>query len=76
MEYLVTYLLIGAVTAAFTAFVQLRERSRGRSAPAPDGDLFVAYIFIALAWPVSIAAFVYGLSRYLVAGPAGDEGKP
>jgi hypothetical protein len=68
MSYLILYLITGVSVALVMALIQLRSKDAwlasqadGRSRPLSFG----VYAFVALAWPISIAAFVYGLALHL-----------
>lgn len=72
MYYIALYFLIGAIVAVWTAINQSRldsevEGEKQRLGPGMIG----AYALIALAWPVSIVAFVYTVFAGLVAGEGG-----
>jgi len=71
MYYLALYFLAGAIVAVWTAINQSRVE-QDPTEPRPRGfEMIGAYALIALAWPVSIVAFVYTLFAGLVAGEGG-----
>ncbi|MDJ0763479.1 MAG: hypothetical protein QNJ97_10865 [Myxococcota bacterium] len=67
MQYLLIYLAIGAGVAILMAYWQARHRPN-QLRRSKLGILLGAYLFIALAWPVSVAAFFYGAFSQLLEG--------
>lgn len=75
MKFLLLYFLIGAVTAVWTALNQARLERRERSEDkVPFAAMLGAYLMIALAWPLSIVVFVYGLVSHLLTGAEQGDG--
>jgi len=75
MKYVLLYFLIGAVTAVWTAINQTRiERQTDPEKRAPAAAMLGAYLMIALAWPLSVVVFVYGLVSYLFTGAEQEDG--
>ena len=75
MKYILLYFLIGAVTAVWTAINQTRiERRDLPENRVPVAAMLGAYLMIALAWPLSIVVFVYGLVSQLLAGAEQGDG--
>jgi hypothetical protein len=73
MYYVALYFLIGAIVAVWTAINQSRiEREDEGSEKLGRLGMISAYALIALAWPISVVAFVYSLFAGLVAG--GEQG--
>ena len=65
MVYLLCYLVIGFSVALLMAHLQ--KRRSPEYAHFSYKMMLGAYIFIALAWPISLGAFLYGaLSTLLV----------
>ncbi len=65
MEYLVAYMLIGSVLAI--AMTRLQEQNKKtESKIAAFRDMIGVYLVLALAWPVSVTAIVYGALAHLV----------
>ena len=59
MEYLLSYLIIGAIVALVMAQIQDRRVGAGQ-ALISSRTMVDVYVFIALAWPIAVTAFVYG----------------
>ena len=75
MKYVALYFLIGAVTAVWTAINQARiERSDQSQERTPLGAMLGAYLMIALAWPLSVVVFLYGLISQLLTGAEQEDG--
>lgn len=71
MNYVILFFLVGAMISVITAIVQSVTREKKSS--ELKGDLFSsstmlgAYILIALAWPLSVAVFLYAVIGGIVA---------
>jgi hypothetical protein len=74
MYYIALYFLVGAIVAVWTAISQSRIEPDPDEPKRPGFATIGAYALIALAWPISIVAFVYTLFAGLVAGegPGGE----
>ncbi len=65
--YIVVYLLIGVAVAVAMAAVPIQEPGGGNQfGQGSKRHMVDAYCFIGLAWPVSVAAFVYGSLAHLL----------
>ncbi len=69
MTYLTIYLLIGLIVAVWTAINQVASGddwpeadTRGASSP----QLPIAYVLVALAWPLSLAVMIYAVAKGLM----------
>ena len=73
MEYLLLYFAVGFSVALVMAHLH-RRQSRDNFSTVSFKMMFGAYIFIALAWPISVAAFVYGaLSQFILGTQQNDQ---
>ncbi len=72
MIYLLCYLVLGFVVAFVMAHMQKR-RPTTKYAHFSWKMMLGAYFFIALAWPVAVAAFIYGAFSSLVLGAQKDQ---
>jgi len=64
MEYLVAYMLVGAVLAI--AMTRLEERQQPVDSKLSSfRDKIGVYLVLALAWPVSVTAIIYGALVHL-----------
>lgn len=65
MEYFLLYLIIGMITAVWTAINHLNREAKDKHLDTPPTG---AYILIAIAWPFSIVILVYTVFNALFFG--------
>ncbi len=64
MEYLVAYMLVGAVLAI--AMTRLQERNQSAESKMTSiREMLGVYLVLALAWPISVTAVIYGALVHL-----------
>lgn len=73
MLYLLIYLTVGLGVALAMALIQGRRLPSDDEPEAEHTPLSV-YVLIGLAWPVSAAAFCYGLLSHLLTRTAPGDG--
>ncbi|MBN2529022.1 MAG: hypothetical protein JXR76_21715 [Deltaproteobacteria bacterium] len=61
MKAMLLYFLIGAIVSIWTAINQQQVEEEDADEDPPSGSYAVAYILIALAWPVSVIVSIYSL---------------
>ena len=66
MIYLLCYFVLGFSVAFLMAHLQKRQASK--YSHLSFKMMLGAYIFIALAWPISVAAFIYGALSQVIFG--------
>jgi len=68
MSYVVLYFVIGAIIAVWTGINQLGRENIDLEATAREGRtvLFIAYVMIALMWPLSIVISFYTIISQLL----------
>ena len=70
MNYLILYLLVGAIVGVWTAINNINMESiRPDGRKLKTSSLLLACLLVSLAWPVSIVIFVYSI----VTGLAGRQ---
>ena len=72
MEYLILYFAVGFSVALLMAHLH-RRQARDKLSTVSFKMMLGAYIFIALAWPVSVAAFAYGALSLLLGIQQNDQ---
>ena len=73
MLYLLVYLTVGLAVALVMALIQSRREPYGDEPDAEHTPVAV-YVLIGLAWPISAAAFCYGLLSHLLTRTAPGDG--
>jgi len=61
MKALLLYFLIGAIVSVWTAINQQQVELEEEEEDGVGGSYAVAYILIAIAWPVSVVVSLYSL---------------
>jgi hypothetical protein len=61
MKALLLYFLIGAIVSVWTAINQQQVELEEEEEDGAGGSYAVAYILIAIAWPVSVVVSLYSL---------------
>ena len=67
MDYMVIYFSIGIAVSLILAIMRKR---RGLQSDDSEEKIFMAdvFLFIALAWPITVAALVYGMFSRVLSG--------
>ena len=73
MAYLIIYLLIGITVSILMATLHVWSMSNDTSS-ADKRVMLDSFLLIALAWPLSIAAFIYGAFSHLLSSTFSGNG--
>ena len=61
MKAMLLYFLIGAIVSVWTAINQQQTEEEEQDEDTSTGSYAVAYVLIALAWPISVIVSIYSL---------------